>query len=109
MSHVIRMLNMSNGETRLIAGSGAQGYQEGVGSSALFNMPSGVALTPDDEYAFIADTGYLPPNAYPILLEFEYLETCMDIRRFQVGVGLIDKFGVCLSFYPPREQRRPSD
>lgn len=82
-SHVIRILNMSTGETRLIAGSGTEGYagwdnfildksgwwsisnlgtqNEGFtginGSSAKFSRPSGVALTPDDKYAIIADTG----------------------------------------------------
>jgi hypothetical protein len=81
-SHVIRILNMSNGETRLIAGSGTEGYEgwdkyswdiitleianlgtqnEGFvginGSWAKFSRPSGVALTPDDKYAIISDTG----------------------------------------------------
>jgi len=87
-SHVIRILNISTGETRLIAGSGTEGYEgwdnwivyeaepagsgryfisnletrnEGFaginGSSAKFSRPSGVALTPDDKYAIIADTG----------------------------------------------------
>jgi hypothetical protein len=78
-SHVIRILNMSTGETRLIAGSGTPGYEgwdnfvlEGsetnvdsqnygfagvYGSSAKFSRPSGVALTPDDKYAIVADTG----------------------------------------------------
>ena len=52
------MVNMSTGETRLIAGSpGVQGYVEGTGSAAKFDSPAGVALTPDDRLAIIADTG----------------------------------------------------
>jgi DNA-binding beta-propeller fold protein YncE len=84
--HVIRILNMSTGETRLIAGSGTEGYEgwdkrspdypytvqnEGFsgiyGSSAKFKRPSGVALTPDDNFAVVADTGD-PENACPRLL-----------------------------------------
>jgi hypothetical protein len=72
--HFIRKLVISTGETRLIAGSpGDPGYEgwdkiedgtrnnegfEGVyGTKAKFRRPSGVALTPDDRYAIIADTG----------------------------------------------------
>ena len=73
-SHVIRRLDMSTGETRLIAGSpGDPGYEgwdkdedgtgnnegfQGVyGAEAKFRQPSGVALTPDDKYAIVADEG----------------------------------------------------
>ena len=77
--HFIRKLVISTGETRLIAGSpGDPGYEgwnkgeedddgewilrnegfEGVdGAEAMFNQPSGVALTPDDKYAIVADEG----------------------------------------------------
>lgn len=70
-SHVIKRIEMSTGETRLIAGSGSEGYEgydklpgetnedfTGVyGTEAEFRQPSGVALTPDDKYAIVADTG----------------------------------------------------
>jgi hypothetical protein len=57
---------MFTGETRLIAGSpGVRGYAEGTGSAAKFDSPAGVALSPDDSLAIIADTGTQLSNHPP--------------------------------------------
>jgi hypothetical protein len=43
-NHVIRVI--SGGVTRTLAGTGTQGFADGVGPSAMFSQPMGIALTP---------------------------------------------------------------
>ena len=55
-SHTIKRVDMTTGETRLIAGSpGVQGYAEGTGRAARFDSPAGVALCKNDSVAIVAD------------------------------------------------------
>lgn len=55
LSHDIRKI--SNGTVRTIAGSGngMLGYQNGPGSSALFNNPTGIAFDEDTGIVYVAD------------------------------------------------------
>ena len=52
----IRKINISNGETSLIAGSGSAGYADGSGSSAKFNRPFGIDIDANGDYLYVADS-----------------------------------------------------
>ncbi|HYG10975.1 MAG TPA: SMP-30/gluconolactonase/LRE family protein, partial [Pyrinomonadaceae bacterium] len=52
----IRLITTAKGQVTTLAGGSAPGYADGAGSSALFDTPCALALTPDGEL-FIADTG----------------------------------------------------
>ncbi len=55
-NHRIRMVSIADGQTSLLAGSGATGSADGIGVSASFVSPSGLALTPDGTTLYVADT-----------------------------------------------------
>ncbi|HYL98200.1 MAG TPA: SMP-30/gluconolactonase/LRE family protein, partial [Blastocatellia bacterium] len=40
-----------------IAGSGVPGFADGAGTSARFNTPTGIALSPDGKFLYVADFG----------------------------------------------------
>jgi len=52
----IRKVKISDGQTTLIAGSGAAGYADGTGSAAKFNKPFGLTIDDVGEYLYVADT-----------------------------------------------------
>jgi hypothetical protein len=53
----IRRLTIGTWEVTTVAGGGAAGYQDGVGTNARFNYPSKVSMSSDDSFALIADSG----------------------------------------------------
>ncbi len=60
----IRKINLSTLETSLVAGGGStdcnqscNGYTEGNGAEAKFNVPGGIVISPNDEYLYVSDTG----------------------------------------------------
>jgi len=54
-NHKIRLVNISTGEVRTLAGSGAEGSRDGAAGSASFRNPSDVEVTPDGSKAVVAD------------------------------------------------------
>ncbi|PIS42657.1 MAG: hypothetical protein COT24_02570 [Candidatus Kerfeldbacteria bacterium CG08_land_8_20_14_0_20_40_16] len=52
----IRKVRISDGQTTLIAGSGAAGFADGTGSAAKFNKPFGITIDNVGEYLYVADT-----------------------------------------------------
>ena len=55
-SHRVRHIVIATGVVTTLAGNGA-GYSDGVGTMANFNMPRGIAFSPDGSYILIADHG----------------------------------------------------
>jgi DNA-binding beta-propeller fold protein YncE len=53
-SHTISAVDIKSGQTQVLAGGA--GYQDGTGTYATFNGPSGLALTPDGSTVLIADS-----------------------------------------------------
>jgi serine/threonine-protein kinase len=53
INHMIRKIT-SAGDVSILAGSGVQGYADGTGSQATFNMPIGVAVD-SSGYVYVAD------------------------------------------------------
>jgi DNA-binding beta-propeller fold protein YncE len=49
----VRRIDLATGATTTLAGSGTQGFSEGVGASAQFNHPSGVAIAPSGGFALV--------------------------------------------------------
>jgi sugar lactone lactonase YvrE len=54
-NHRIRQVNLLTRVTTTLAGSGVAKWADGVGTSASFNSPVGIALSPNDAFLFIAD------------------------------------------------------
>ncbi len=52
----IRRINVASQSVTTLAGSGSFGYVDGVGNSAIFNQPKGVAVSPDGATVYVADT-----------------------------------------------------
>jgi len=53
----IRQIVLSTGVTTTLAGSGANGQADGIGTSAtLGNYPNGLGISPDGTYLYFADT-----------------------------------------------------
>jgi len=53
----IRALDQTAGTVRTIAGSGTSGHQDGTGTEVRFLLPHGLAVSPDDTFILVADTG----------------------------------------------------
>ncbi|PIS40670.1 MAG: hypothetical protein COT26_02120 [Candidatus Kerfeldbacteria bacterium CG08_land_8_20_14_0_20_43_14] len=53
----IRSVRVSDGQTALLAGSGAAGAVNGVGSSATFNQPRRLAISEDGKILYVAEQG----------------------------------------------------
>ncbi len=51
----IRHLDIASSHVTTLAGSGAAGFQDGVGTNAIFNVPYGVSIDPTGAYALVAD------------------------------------------------------
>lgn len=57
-NHAIRKINLENGQVTTLAGKlGQSGSQNGAGTNASFNRPSGVAISGDGLFALVADSG----------------------------------------------------
>jgi DNA-binding beta-propeller fold protein YncE len=54
---VIRKYVFATSTATIIAGSGSNGWKDGVGTAAQFNIAYGFAFSPDGTYALIADAG----------------------------------------------------
>lgn len=59
----IRKVNLNNNTSNLLSGGGqtgcsgsCNGYREGSRNYARFNNPTGIAISPDNQYLFVADT-----------------------------------------------------
>jgi DNA-binding beta-propeller fold protein YncE len=55
LNHRIRRLAIASTQVTTLAGSGATGFQDGVGTNAIFNRPRGVSIDPTGAYALILD------------------------------------------------------
>jgi thiol-disulfide isomerase/thioredoxin len=55
-NHRVKILDPMSKTLTTWAGSGKPGYRDGNGEDAQFSEPSGIALSPDETYVFIADT-----------------------------------------------------
>ena len=58
----IRRVDIATGATTTLAGSGNQGFLDGVGGSAKFNNPDGIAIDPSGTFALV---GVRRPPPYP--------------------------------------------
>lgn len=56
-NYTIRRIDLATAEVTTLAGSpGQSGSTDGVGSTARFNVATGIAVSPDGSYALVADT-----------------------------------------------------
>ncbi len=55
LNNRIRRLEIVSSHVSTLAGSSTGGFQDGVGTSAIFNSPQGVSIDPTGMYALIAD------------------------------------------------------
>ena len=54
-NHAIRRINL-DGSVETIAGNGVPGFADGAAHNARFNTPTGLALSADEKFLFVADT-----------------------------------------------------
>jgi hypothetical protein len=54
-NHRIRFVDPTSGTVTTLAGSGTPNFADGMGASASFNYPSGVAVIPSTSLVFVAD------------------------------------------------------
>ena len=59
----IRRVDVTTGVTTTLAGSGTPGDSDGVGTSARFSSPQGVAIDPSGAFALVAVRAW--PRAAP--------------------------------------------
>ena len=52
-THRIRRVEIATGETTTLAGSGSAGFGDGASGSAMFNMPTCVAIDPSGAFALV--------------------------------------------------------
>ena len=52
-NHAIRRVEIANGATSTLAGSGTGGFLDGAGAIARFNYPKGIAIEPSGGYALV--------------------------------------------------------
>lgn len=52
----IRRIDLATNKVSTFCGSGKQGSADGKGADASFNSPRGIAVAPDETFAFVADT-----------------------------------------------------
>lgn len=57
LSHVIRVVTTLDGVVTTLAGSGTAAEQDGLGVLASFNLPVGVAVSPDGLKLYVTDNG----------------------------------------------------
>eukprot|EP00960_Hanusia_phi_P064063 765681-Hanusia_phi.AAC.1 len=55
LSQRIRQVRVADGYTRTLAGSGNQSFSDGAPETSSFDMPSGVAVSPDGLTVYVAD------------------------------------------------------
>ena len=54
-NHRIRVIHVASTVVTTLAGSGTKAFADGVGTSAKFANPSGIAVTSDGSHLFVAD------------------------------------------------------
>jgi DNA-binding beta-propeller fold protein YncE len=55
-NHRIKLVDPATREAHAFAGTGEVGAGDGAASEASFWEPGGLAITPDERHAFVADT-----------------------------------------------------
>lgn len=95
----IRKVHISSQTSYWVSGTGAvnttgptNGYQEGAASSAKFNNPTGVVLSPDGQTLFVADTGNNRIRAVRLSDGFTSLVAGTGQAGYTDGVGGASKF-----------------
>ena len=94
-SHKIRELNLDTMQVRTLAGTheypGA--HQDGMGTNARFNQPSGVTVTPDGEFVVVADTyNYVIRLIDRYSAQVSTLAGSPGVQGSALGIGASAKF-----------------
>lgn len=86
-NHRIRRFDMQTGFTTTFAG-GPKGFSDGVGTSARFDRPHGIAMTSDGKYLYVGDSGnkalrkiHLPTGAVETLILRQYAQSLNLFKR----------------------------
>jgi DNA-binding beta-propeller fold protein YncE len=87
-NHVVRLIDRS-GKVIVVAGTGAKGFANGPASSAQFNEPYGVALSPDEKTLYVAD--YLNHAIRAINLVTKQVTTLAGNGKAGFADGIGDK------------------
>ncbi len=58
-THMIYKVDAESGAWEVLAGTGQAGSADGPGTSATFNAPNGLALSPDGHFLYIGESGRL--------------------------------------------------
>ena len=53
----VRKVDTATGAVSTVAGTGSRGFQDGPPESARFSWPYGVAVSPDSQTVYVADSG----------------------------------------------------
>jgi DNA-binding beta-propeller fold protein YncE len=97
-NHAIRIIIISTGYVDTLAGSkGTSGSVDGVWTSAQFDSPVGLAISPDGSLIFVADTyNQIIRVISPTTKSVSTLAGGKDVA------GSVDGYGIAARFYNPR-------
>jgi len=104
-----------DGQLSVLAGSGAQGNQDGPADQATFSLPNGIAISPDGRYLYVNSAEYTSPgplNGNTFLLNPSLVRVIDLGSSFTINAGLNDAWynpatngqGFLISVFPQIKQ-----
>ncbi len=94
--HRVHFINLVTSSVTVLAGSGNDMFADGQGTQASFSAPDGVAISPDDSFAIVAESGTSHRVRHIVIA------TGVVTTLAGNGAGYVDGVGTLAKFYIPR-------
>ena len=93
-SNMIRSINVATGASTIIAGSTTSGFVDGTGSSARFNVPSSLTLSPDGTTLYVTDANNNRIRKVDIATGTVTTIAGSGVKGFADGIGTAAQFSL---------------